>query len=66
MWGKRDGHEHASLWLWPFADAAGVSRWQQVRSRFDAGPGTLVTVAAATGGHVAAVERFAVTAVRTG
>lgn len=31
-----------------------------------AAPGTVVIVAAATGGHVAAVERFAVTAVRVG
>jgi hypothetical protein len=46
--------------------AAGGTRmpWS-VRVRFDARSGTVVTVAAATGGHVAAVERFAVTAVRT-
>ena len=47
-------------------DAGGTRMPWSVRSRFDASPGTLVTVAAATGGHVAAVERFAVTAVRTG
>jgi hypothetical protein len=33
---------------------------------FQAAAGTLLTVAAATGGHSAAVERFAVTAVRVG
>jgi hypothetical protein len=47
-------------------DAGGTRMPWSVRSRFDAAPGTVVTVAAATGGHVAAVERFAVTAVRTG
>jgi hypothetical protein len=34
--------------------------------RFSSGPGHTVTIAAATGGHIAAVERFAVTGVRTG
>jgi hypothetical protein len=47
-------------------DAGGTRMPWSVRSRFDGAPGTVVTVAAATGGHVAAVERFAVTAVRTG
>jgi hypothetical protein len=41
------------------------SPWS-VTVRFDSGPGRTITVAAATGGHVAAVERFAVTGVRTG
>jgi hypothetical protein len=48
----------------PAAVAAGGSRspWS-VQVRFSGGPGRTVTVAAATGGHVAAVERFAVTGV---
>ena len=33
---------------------------------FRAAPGEVITIAAATGGHVAAVERFAVTGVRAG
>jgi hypothetical protein len=33
---------------------------------FRAAPGQVITIAAATGGHVAAVERFAVTGVRVG
>ncbi len=51
----------------PAAVAAGGSRspWS-VRVRFSSGSGATITVAAATGGHVAAVERFAVTGVRTG
>ncbi|HVE28876.1 MAG TPA: hypothetical protein VNC80_02285 [Mycobacteriales bacterium] len=51
----------------PAAVPAGGTRspWS-VSVRFSSGPGHTVTVAAATGGHVAAVERFAVTGVRTG
>ena len=51
----------------PAAVAAGGSRspWT-AQVRFSSGAGRTVTVAAATGGHVAAVERFAVTGVRTG
>ena len=51
----------------PAAVQAGGQRapWS-VRVDFRAEPGTLLTVAAATGGHVAAVERFAVTGVRVG
>jgi hypothetical protein len=33
---------------------------------YDAPPGSLLTIAVATGGHVEAVERFAITGVRTG
>ena len=33
---------------------------------FLATPGQVITIAAATGGHVAAVERFAVTGARVG
>jgi hypothetical protein len=46
--------------------AGGVGSPWSVRVRFSGAPGRTVTVAAATGGHVAAVERFAVTGVRTG
>jgi hypothetical protein len=51
----------------PAAVAAGGNRspWS-VRVRFSSRAGSTITVAAATGGHVAAVERFAVTGVRTG
>jgi hypothetical protein len=51
----------------PAAVAAGgqQTRWS-VPVTFRAGPGTVLTVAAATGGHVAPVERFAVTGVRVG
>jgi FG-GAP-like repeat len=51
----------------PAAVAAGGqrARWS-VPVTFHAGRGTVLTVAAATGGHVAAVERFAVTGVRVG
>ena len=51
----------------PAAVPAGGSRspWS-APVRFSSGAGRTVTVAAATGGHVAAVERFAVTGVRTG
>jgi hypothetical protein len=46
--------------------AGGVRSPWSVPVRFSGGPGHTVTVAAATGGHVAAVERFAVTGIRTG
>lgn len=46
--------------------AGGVRAPWSVPVRFSAGAGRTVTVAAATGGHVAAVERFAVTGVRIG
>lgn len=46
--------------------AGGVRSPWSVPVRFSAAPGSTVTIAAATGGHVAAVERFAVTAVRIG
>ena len=46
--------------------AGGVRSPWSVPVRFSSGPGHTVTVAAATGGHIAAVERFAVTGVRTG
>ncbi len=46
--------------------AGGVRTPWSVPVRFSSGPGHTVTVAAATGGHIAAVERFAVTGVRTG
>jgi hypothetical protein len=51
----------------PVAVAAGGQQapWS-VRVSFRAAAGTVLTVAAATGGHVAAVERFAVTGVRVG
>ena len=47
--------------------AAGGTRspWS-ARVAFRAAPGQVITVAAATGGHVAAVERFAVTGARAG
>jgi hypothetical protein len=41
------------------------SPWS-VRVGFRAAPGQVITIAAATGGHVAAVERFAVTGARVG
>ena len=44
-------------------DSGQRSAWS-VRLEFDAEPGAVLTVAVATGGHVAAVERFAVTGVR--
>jgi hypothetical protein len=47
-------------------DAGGERAPWSARVEFAAAPGTVVTVAAATGGHVAAVEEFAVTGVRTG
>jgi hypothetical protein len=46
--------------------AGGVRAPWSVPVRFSGGAGRTVTVAAATGGHVAAVERFAVTGVRIG
>ena len=46
--------------------AGGVRSPWSVPVRFSSGPGHTVTIAAATGGHIAAVERFAVTGVRTG
>jgi hypothetical protein len=51
----------------PAAVPAGGDRspWS-VRVLFSGGAGRTVTVAAATGGHVAAVERFAVTGIRIG
>lgn len=47
--------------------AAGGTRspWS-ARVTFAAAPGQVITIAAATGGHVAAVERFAVTGARAG
>ena len=47
--------------------AAGGTRspWS-ARVAFHAAPGQVITIAAATGGHVAAVERFAVTGARAG
>jgi hypothetical protein len=47
--------------------AAGGTRspWS-ARVSFGAAPGQVITIAAATGGHVAAVERFAVTGARVG
>jgi hypothetical protein len=45
-------------------EAGGENTGWSVPVRFGAAAGTLITVAAATGGHVAAVERFAVTAIR--
>jgi len=39
------------------------SPWS-ARVTFRATPGQVITIAAATGGHVAAVERFAVTGIR--
>jgi len=59
----RTGDLHAS----PASVAAGGqrTRWS-VPVTFRAGPGTVLTVAVATGGHVAPVERFAVTGVRVG
>jgi hypothetical protein len=41
------------------------SPWS-ARVTFLATPGQVITIAAATGGHVAAVERFAVTGARAG
>lgn len=46
--------------------AGGVRAPWSVPVRFSGAAGRTVTVAAATGGHVAAVERFAVTGVRIG
>ena len=46
--------------------AGGVRSPWSVPVRFSGAAGRTVTVAAATGGHVAAVERFAVTGVRIG
>jgi hypothetical protein len=46
--------------------AGGVRSAWSVPVRFSGAAGRTVTVAAATGGHVAAVERFAVTGVRIG
>jgi hypothetical protein len=51
----------------PVSVAAGGQRAQwSVPVTFQAGRGAVLTVAAATGGHVAPVERFAVTGVRVG
>jgi hypothetical protein len=44
--------------------AGGTSSPWSARVSFRAAPGQVITIAAATGGHVAAVERFAVTGVR--
>ena len=41
--------------------ACGTSSPWLARVTFHATPGELITIAASTGGHVAAVERFAVT-----
>jgi hypothetical protein len=41
------------------------SPWSAAVS-FRAAPGQVITIAAATGGHVASVERFAVTGARAG
>ena len=56
----------------PFAVAAitslvacGCGPWS-ASVTFLATPGQVITIAAATGGHVAAVERFAVTGARAG
>jgi hypothetical protein len=59
----RTGGVHAA----PASVAAGGqrTRWS-VPVTFRAGRGTVLTVAAASGGHVAPVERFAVTGVRVG
>jgi hypothetical protein len=59
----RTGDLHAT----PASVAAGGqrTRWS-VPITFNAGRGTVLTVAAAAGGHVAPVERFAVTGVRVG
>ena len=48
--------------------AAGGTRspWWSATVTFHATPGQVITIAAATGGHVAAVERFAVTGARAG
>lgn len=55
----------------PVGSTAGVPAGGQgapwsVPVTFRAAPGAVLTVAAATGGHLAAVERFAVTGVRVG
>jgi hypothetical protein len=59
--------QSGNLQATPAAVAAGGDRspWS-VQVRFSSGPGRTITVAAATGGHLATVERFAVTGVRAG
>ena len=48
------------------AAGAGTRSPWSARVSFHALPGQVITIAAATGGHVAAVERFAVTGARVG
>jgi hypothetical protein len=46
--------------------AGGIKRPWTAAVRFRHGTDRVLTVIVATGGHVAAVERFAITAIRTG